>query len=139
MTISLRDIARCFGGEIPSLIATCSADGEPNLAHLSQVFLVDDEHVATSNQFFGKTAANLRENPLATVLCIDPDEIVSYKLLLRHEGSEDKGQRFEDARRSIDIIASLTGMEQVFALRCIDVYRVLDIALVPSRGTRSFA
>ena len=57
--VPLSEIARCFEGEIPALMATSSPDGEPNLAHLSRVYLVDDHQVATSNQFFTKTVANL--------------------------------------------------------------------------------
>jgi hypothetical protein len=57
---------------VPSVIATSSREGVPNLAHLSQVFLVDDDHVATSNQFFGKTLANILENPVATLVCVTP-------------------------------------------------------------------
>lgn len=135
MRIALDDISSCFEGEIPSVIATASARGEPNLAHLSQIFLVDEEHVAISNQFFGKTAANLAANPLATLVCIDPRTLVSYKLLARHERTEESGERFESARRSIEAIASLTGMTEVFALRAVDVFRVLEVELVPSRGT----
>ena len=135
MSIELPSIARCFAGEIPSVIATSSAAGEPNLAHLSQVFLIDADHVGISNQFFGKTAANLADNPFATLMVVDPEELISYKLLVRHEGSEDSGPRFETARHAIDAIASLTGMADTFALRSVDVFRVLDVALVPSRAT----
>ena len=135
MSLALADIAPCFEGEVPSVMATSSPGGEPNLAHLSQVFLVDADHVATSNQFFTKTAANLAANPLASLIVVHPRTLLSYKLLLRHEGSEDSGERFERARRSIDAVASMTGMEGVFALRAVDLFRVLDVALIPSRGT----
>jgi len=128
--IALAAIAPCFEGEIPSLLATCSSGGEPNLAHLSRVFLVDDHHVATSNQFFTKTMANLAGNPLATLLCVHPVTFLSYKLLLRHERSEEEGELFDAVRRSIEVIASLTGMAHVFALRAADVYRVLDVQVV---------
>ena len=132
MTIALRDIARCFEGEVPSLIATCSPEGEPNLAHLSRVFLVDEHHVATSNQFFTKTVKNLAANPLATLLCIEPVTILPYKLLVRHERSESEGELFDIVCRSIEMIASLTGMSHVFALRSVDVFRVLDVEAVAS-------
>jgi adenylate cyclase len=135
VTVRLAEIAACFEGEIPSVIVTSSDDGEPNLAHLSQVLLVDDEHVAASNQFFTKTSANLAANPLATLLCVDPRDLVSYKLLVRHERTDAEGDVFERARRSIELIASATGMEGVFALRSIDVFRVLDVSTVPSRAT----
>jgi adenylate cyclase len=127
MTLVLTDIARCFEGTIPSIIATSSSAGEPNVAHLSQVFLVDDQHVATSNQFFAKTMANLAENPLATLMCPDPVAIITYKLLVRHEGSQSEGALFDAARASIDAIAALTGMSGVFALKSMDVFRVLNI------------
>lgn len=134
MRIALSDITRCFEGEIPSLMATCSPGGEPNLAHLSRVYLVDDQHVATSNQFFTKTVANLAGNPLATLLCIDPVTIISYKLLLQHERSEDEGELFEAVRGSIEVIASLTGMAHIFGLRAVEVFRVLDVEPVTPAG-----
>ncbi|MCU1483742.1 MAG: Adenylate cyclase [Actinomycetia bacterium] len=139
MSIPLATIAACFEGEIPSVIVTSSAEGEPNLAHLSQVLFVDDARVAASNQFFTKTSANLAANPLATLVCVDPHQLLSYTLLVRHERTDVDGEVFDRARRSIELIASATGMEGVFALRSIDVFRVLDVAAVPSRGTAAAA
>lgn len=132
MRIALSDIPGCFEGEVPSLMATCSPEGEPNLAHLSRVFMVDEHHVATSNQFFTKTVANLAANPVATLLCIEPVTVLTYKLLLQHERKETEGELFEAVRRSIEVIASLTGMSHVFALRAVDVFRVLDVEQVAS-------
>ena len=135
--IALADIARCLQGEIPSILAPCSADGEPNLVHLSQVLLVDDDHVAISNQFLDKSARNLAANPVATMLCPDPLSGVSFKLLARYERSEQEGTRFESARAQLDAIAALSGMEDVFALRSIDVFRVLDVSEVPTKDRAS--
>ena len=135
MTIALADIARCFEGEVPALLATCSPQGEPNLAHMSRVYLVDEQHVAISNQFFTKTVTNLAGNPLATLLCIDPVTVLSFKLLLLHERSEEHGELFDAISRSIDVIASLTGMGHVFALRAVEVFRVLDVEAVTSAGS----
>lgn len=135
MSIPLRDIARCLQGEIPAILATCSGDGEPNVTHVSQVILIDETHVATSNQFFSKTTANLLVNPVATLLCPHPDTGISYKLLVQHERSETSGPRFDAARTELEAIAAMTGMADVFALRAIDVFRVLDVSEVASRGT----
>ena len=63
MTLRLSDLSACFEGVIPSIIATASADGMPNISYLSHVVQVDADHVALSNQFFAKTAANVRANP----------------------------------------------------------------------------
>ena len=128
--ISLSDIASCFEGLIPAEIATASADGTPNVTHLSRVHVVDDDHVALSNQFFSKTTQNLAENPRACVCLIDPLTYDSYKLVLRYERTERRGALFDRLRRDIDAIAALTGMSGVFKLRSADVYRVLSIDLV---------
>jgi len=130
--IALADIATCFLGEIPATMATCSADGVPNLVHLSQVFLVDDDHVAVSNQFLAKSAANLAANPMATLVLVDPVSYDNFKLLVRLVRSEQEGERFESASTSIDAVAALTGMSDVFQLRSIDVFRVVDVSAVPN-------
>ena len=56
-------IAACFEGLVPADDRDRWADGIPNVTHLSRVHMVDDEHVALSNQFFSKTIQNLAANP----------------------------------------------------------------------------
>lgn len=121
------DVARmrgCFDGVIPPIIATCSAAGRPNITHLSQLFLIDEWHVAASNQFFAKTSANLRDNPVASVLVTDSQTYDTFRLELRFERTETEGGLFDEMRARIDAIAALMHMEDVFALRGADVYRV---------------
>lgn len=128
--IPLSAIAACFEGLIPATIATASADGTPNVTHLSRVHMVDDEHIALSNQFFSKTIQNLAVNPRACVCVVDPIKFDSYRLVVRYERTERRGPLFERMRRDIDAIAALTGMEGIFKLRSADVYRVVQIDLV---------
>jgi adenylate cyclase len=130
VTPRLRDFAVCFEGGVPSTIATASADGTPNITYLSKVHLVDDEHVALTDQFFSKTNRNLAENPYACVLVVDPDTYDQWRLLLRYERSERRGRLFDRLDRDIEAIAALTGMQGVFKLRAVDVYRVLEIEAV---------
>jgi predicted pyridoxine 5'-phosphate oxidase superfamily flavin-nucleotide-binding protein len=130
--LTLHDIQSCFEGIIPAEIATASADGVPNVTHLSRVHLVDDEHVALSNQFFSKTVRNLAENPRACVEVVDPFKFDRYRMILRYERTERRGPLFERLRRDVDAIAALTGMQDVFKLRSADVYRVEELDLVPS-------
>ena len=128
--IPLGEIAACFEGLIPATIATAAADGTPNITHLSRVHMVDDDHIALSNQFFSKTIQNLAVNPRACVCVVDPITYDSYRLVVRYERTERRGPLFDRMRRDIDAIAALTGMEGVFKLRSADVYRVVEIDLV---------
>ncbi len=61
--LTLDAIRICLEGAIPANIATCSPDGVPNVAYLSQVEYVDPDRVALSFQFFNTT----RKNVLALV------------------------------------------------------------------------
>lgn len=125
--LRLRDLAPCFEGAVPSVIATASADGTPNITHLSKVHLVDDEHVGLSDQFFSKTNRNLCENPYACVLVLDAHTYDEYRLVLKYERSERRGKLFDRVERDIEAIAALCGMQGVFKLRGVDIYRVLEI------------
>ena len=130
--ITLAELAACFEGAIPAVIATASADGIPNVTYLSKVRMVDAERVALSNQFFSKTAQNLIENPRADVLLIDPRTYDQYRLQLQYERTDRRGPVFDRLRVDVDVAAALEGMQDVYRLRAADIYRVLDIQPVPS-------
>jgi adenylate cyclase len=134
--IDLFSMTGCFDGVIPPIIATCSNAGEPNVTHLSQLFLIDRDHIAASNQFFAKTSQNLAENPIAAALLTDSQTYHTYHLRLVFERTETSGALFEELRASIDAIGALMDMQDVFALRGADVYRVVECTRV-SVGTRA--
>ncbi|HZP13907.1 MAG TPA: GAF domain-containing protein [Nevskiaceae bacterium] len=144
MKLSLDDIRGCLDGAIPSTMATCAADGTPNVAFLSQVEYVDAEHVALSFQFFNKTRANVLANPHAQSLLVDPRTGSSFRLTLRYLRTETSGPLFERMKAKLAGIASHTGMSGVFHLRGSDVYRVLEVECThcstlpppPPRGNR---
>lgn len=125
--IELRELQLCFEGVIPAVIATAAANGTPNVTYLSRVRLVDGERVAVSNQFFSKTQRNLAENPRASLLIIDPTTFDEYRLQLRYERTEKRGQVFDLLRDDVDEVAALSGLQDVFKLRAADIYRVLHI------------
>jgi len=127
VTISLRELHRCFEGAVPAVIATASSDGTPNVTYLSRVRAIDDERVALSNQFFSKTVRNLAENPRASVLLIDPITYSQYRLTLVYERTERRGAIFDRLREDVDTVAAVTGMQNVFKLRAADIYRVAEI------------
>jgi len=131
VTPSLESIRACLEGVVPSLVATCAADGVPNLTYVSQVHYVDRRHVALSFQFFNKTRENILANPQATVFLLDPRTAARYVLQVRYLRTETSGGLFERMKAHLAGIASHTGMAGVFKLQGADVYEVLDIEHLP--------
>ncbi len=125
-TVRLREIAPCFEGVVPSPICTCSADGLPNVTYLSIVHFIDETHVGLSVQFFNKTRRNVLDNPRAQVILVNPDTMDQYRLDLSFERTETAGALFERVRVRLEALASQSGMQNVFQLRGVDVYRVLE-------------
>ncbi len=82
-------------GVVPATIATCAADGTPNATFISQVFYVDEAHVALSFQFMNKTWRNLQENPVATVLVTCPATFFMWKLQVRYLEKQTEGPIFD--------------------------------------------
>jgi len=118
------------------MLGTCSAEGEPNVTHLSQLYLVDANHIALSNQFFGKTTANLAENPNACVLVTDSQTYETYRITCRFDRTEMSGALFDEMRTALASVASLMHMEDVFVLRGADVYQVLRVEPLSSPASR---
>ncbi|MBC7150850.1 MAG: GAF domain-containing protein [Rhizobium sp.] len=132
MTRTLAELEACFEGVIPSIISTADADGLPNISYLSHVAIVDDHHVALSNQFFAKTAANIRLNPQATLLVVDGHNGAQFRLDLRFAYSMESGPLFERLALQVEASSAQAGMADVMRLRHVDVFRVLAIVDTPS-------
>lgn len=125
--LTLEELWPCFQGIIPASLSTCAPDGTPNIAFISQVYYVDAKHVAISFQFFNKTHRNVRENPFACAVVLDPRTLHGYRLQLRYDHSESTGPLFESMSLQLQAVASYSGMSDVFRLLAADVYEVLGI------------
>lgn len=135
MSLTLESLKPCLQGVIPSSIFTCSADGVPNIAYLSQVHYIDDRHVAATMQFFNKTKANLLENPKCTLRVSDPETFLSYRLTARHLRSEDRGPLFDEVDARLSAIADHSGASDIFKLRAIEIFEVSGILSLDSETT----
>jgi predicted pyridoxine 5'-phosphate oxidase superfamily flavin-nucleotide-binding protein len=118
-------------GTFPSALSTVDNDGNPNVSMISQVFFVDSEHVALSNQFFNKSMRNIQMNGRATVNIIQPADLKSYYMYLEHVESQKEGPVFEQMSMELEAIASMTGMQDVFKLKASEIFKVIEIVEVP--------
>jgi len=114
-------------GIVPSTMSTCNLEGVPNISYISQLYYVDENHVAISNQFFNKTIRNIRENPLACVNIVSPEDFSMWVLDLKYSHSETESDLFEQMEMQLEAIASMQGMEDVFKLQAAEVFTVLSI------------
>jgi hypothetical protein len=121
-------------GAIPSTMVTCSLAGVPNVTAISQVWYVDETHVALSFQFFSKTHRNIRENPFAEVIVRDGQNFQEWHIEIQYDHSEESGRIFDAMDVELEAIASMTGMSGIFKLRAADIYRVLSVRTSKSRG-----
>ena len=109
MRLSLAAIRECLDGAVPSAIATCAADGTPNISYVSHVQYVDESHAALSYQFFSKTRQNVLANRRAAALVIHPETAARYRLELEYLRTETEGPLFEKMKARLAGIASYTG------------------------------
>ena len=130
MPIITEELQESMQGVVPSTLVTCSKDGMPNTNYISQVYYVDEEHVALSHQFFSKSIRNINENPQASVSVVHPESFQMWRIDLLFERKETEGPLYEQMSLQLEAIASMTGMEDVFQLQSAYVFKVLDIQKV---------
>ena len=121
-------------GMVPAAIFTSSASGEPNSTVISQVYWVDEEHVAVSFQFFNTTARNLAENPKAQIFSTHPKTFDSWCFDGEFVRRETEGPLFDEMNVQLEMVASMQGMSDVFKLRGADVFRVTRVRYITVYG-----
>ena len=132
MTIRLEQLQACFEGMIPAVIATTAADGTPNVSYLSHVAMVDAGHIALTNQFFGKTADNLRQFAHASVLVVDIQACRQYTMRVELAETLTAGYQFDVLAARVQASGARVGLDGVMRLRAVDVFRVIAIDAAPA-------
>ena len=125
-----QDMLSAMQGVIPPALTTSSADGTPNVTAISQVFYVDDSHIAISRQFFNKTVRNLSENPKLTAVITCPETFSMWKIGLRFIESQTEGPLYEQMALQLEAIATMSGMTDVFSLKSADICSVESIEML---------
>src|SRR5260370_7384921 len=101
-------------GAIPSTMVTCSLAGVPNVTAISQVWYVDETHVALSFQFFSKTHRNVRENPFAEVIVRDGQNFQEWHLEIQYDHSEETRRISDAIHVNLHAIASIPCIIAIF-------------------------
>lgn len=117
-------------GIIPSAVVTVDQDGVPNISYVSQIYYVDDLHVALSHQFLNKTIRNIKGNTKASVCILSPEDFTQWRLDLEHSHSETEGDLFDQMSMQLEAIASMCGMEDVFRLKAAEVFKLLSVTRI---------
>ena len=55
----------------PSLVATASAAGKPNVSATGSLRVLDDENIVFADVASPRTVANIKENPQVAIICLD--------------------------------------------------------------------
>ena len=128
--VKLENIMPALQGVIPAIVATSSVDHTPNVTYISQIYYVDENHVALSYQFFNKTIKNVRENPMLVAILTCPVHYDLYKITLRYKESQTSGEIFDNMSMQLDALAIIQKKEHIFKLRAADIYEVISIVNV---------
>ncbi len=89
-----------------AILATSTGDGTPNAVPVGAKKVIDDETVLISDQFFGKTLANMKSNPKVAITYWEGHEGYQLKGTATIETS---GQRYEDTAKWIEEMGAKAG------------------------------
>ena len=89
-----------------AVLATATADGTPNAVPVGAKKIIDDETVLISDQFFGKTLANIKANPKVALTYWEGHEGYQIKGTVTVETS---GARFEETAKWIEEMGNKAG------------------------------
>ncbi|MDD4859328.1 MAG: pyridoxamine 5'-phosphate oxidase family protein [Dehalococcoidales bacterium] len=68
------EIKTAIGTIRPSLVATASKTGKPNVSAKGSLRILDDEHVLFADVASPRTVKNIKENPQVAIICLDAKE-----------------------------------------------------------------
>lgn len=134
MTQMPKDCIDMINNVYAAAVATCSADGIPNVACCSMKQAWNAETVMISDQYMNKTLANLKENPKMAISVWD--ETHGYQV----KGSviyENEGPNYEAIAAQVHAILSGMGYDYYSKGVCwIHVDEVYSLTPGPDAGAR---
>ena len=89
------------------VFSTARSDGQPNSCIVGMKFLIDDETIYVSDQFFNKTLANVKANEKVAILFWKGHDAYELYGTARYV---DEGAEFEELKARVDAIFEEKGM-----------------------------
>lgn len=109
------------------ILGTASRDGIPNSVPIGAKKIIDDETILISDQYFGKTLQNMKENPHAALTFWNPKTGEGYQVkgIVTIETS---GKRFEETAAWVEAMGKGMGVplksKGAVVMKITDVYCV---------------
>lgn len=93
--------------KVPTVVfATATADGQPNACIVGMKFVIDDETIYLSDQFFKKTLANVKANDKVAVVFWEGYDAYQIHGTARYVN---EGEEFEKLKAKVDQIFAEKG------------------------------
>jgi len=102
-------------------LATASKSGEPNVAPMKSVWLIDDGTIGIADNFMKKTLTNLQENPRASIFIWGPET----KECLQIKGDveiQTSGPDYEAMRAKVKAKSEKYPAKSLIIFRMTDIY-----------------
>lgn len=116
------------------VLSTATGDGIPNAVPVSAKKILDEETIIISDQYFGKTLANIKINPRVSVMYWKGLEGYQLKGTIKIETS---GPVYEEVARWIDAYAAKVKMPLKSKGAVIfKIEEIYDVAPGPDAGKR---
>ena len=102
-------------------LATASSKGEPNVAPMKSVWLIDDETIGICDNFMVKTLANLQENPRAAIQVWGPETKGCLQIKCDVD-IQTSGKAYEEMRAKVKAKSEKYPAKSLLVMRVTEVF-----------------
>lgn len=118
------EVQETINKQSPVPFATADADGNPNVVFVTFLKIVDDETIHIADNFFNKTAANLKANPRVSIVGYDSESKKSFQV----KGSVDivtEGPVYEDVKAWVHAKSKALPMKAAVVMHVEEIYNAM--------------
>jgi len=127
-----QEVQEVINKQSPVPVATADPDGKPNVIFVGFVRILDDETIQIADNFFDKTAANLKANPQVSIVGYDGEAKKSFQVKGRVE-IVTEGPVYEDVKAWVHAKSKALPAKAAIVMHVEEVY---DAMYGPGAGKR---